>query len=340
MSKSDKKGEEKTMRACVVEKFGGEIKVKNVPMPKAKPGQILIKMEAAPINPSDIAYIKGQYGIKNDPPIKIGLEGSGKVVANGGGLMGWYLLGKRVACITTTTTIGTWAEYVATMSMQAVPIADHVTYEMGASYFVNPLTAYAFGEYMEKGKHKACVQTAAASSVGKMIFRHLTSKGYDVINIVRREEQVQTMKELGAKYVLNSNDPNFEKELKELSAKLKATMFVDGVGGDLMWQVLKAMPAFTICYCVGHLSNKLTDKVDSSHLIFTNKQIRGYYLGIWIREKSLQDRIVMSSFFKKEISNILKTDVAKSFPLEKANEAVKFYTENMSLGKVLIKPSL
>mmetsp|Transcript_4568 Transcript_4568/g.3791 ORF Transcript_4568/g.3791 Transcript_4568/m.3791 type:complete len:106 (+) Transcript_4568:202-519(+) len=104
------------MRAAVVRDFGEKVEVHQIPIPKPKPGQVLVKMEAAPINPSDLAYVAGKYGIKNDPPFKVGLEGSGKVVENGGGLYGWYLLGKRVACISTASSVGSWAEYMVTMA--------------------------------------------------------------------------------------------------------------------------------------------------------------------------------------------------------------------------------
>jgi NADPH2:quinone reductase len=205
---------------------------------------------------------------------------------------------------------------------------------------VNPLTSFAFLEFMQKGKHKACVLSAAVSSVGKMIYRMLTLKGYDVICVVRRDDQAESAKTMGAKHILNSEHPNFEKDLKTLASKLKATCYFDAIGGDLMWTIFKNMPAFSECHMFGHLSNKPTNKVDASHLIFTNKVIKGFYLGIWIRQKSLYDRLWMSAFMKREISGIMKTDVVKCFPLEKANEAIKFYTENMSLGKVIIRPSL
>lgn len=145
-------------------------------------------MEAAPINPSDLAYVAGKYGIKNDPPFKVGLEGSGKVVANGGGLYGWYLLGKRVAAISTGSTVGSWAEYMVTKSAQAMPIPDKYSYVQSASYFVNPWTAIAFSEITVKGKHKAGIVNAACSAVGKMYSKMMDEKNIPVIHIVRKQE--------------------------------------------------------------------------------------------------------------------------------------------------------
>lgn len=101
-------------------------------------------MEAAPINPSDIAYVQGRYGIKNAPPFKVGLEGSGKVVGNGGGLYGWYLQGKRVSALTTGSSVGTWAEYMVTQANFAVPLPDKYSYVQGASFYVNPWTSIIF----------------------------------------------------------------------------------------------------------------------------------------------------------------------------------------------------
>jgi len=332
------KKEQKLMRAVVVDKFGGEPKVEMVPIPKPKPGQVLVKMEAAQINPSDLSFIAGKYGIKCDPPFKVGLEGSGVVVENGGGLLGWYFLGKRVTAITTGSTIGTWAEYAVTSSKQVMPLVKDVTFEEGAGYIVNPITVIAFTKYMKE--HKAAVQTAAASSVGKMFFRMMQLEGKEVINIVRREDQAETMRSLGAKYVLNSNEPDFEKKLKALCIQLNATCFFDALGGDMMWTVLKAMPMFSICHLYGHLSISPTNKVDASHIIFTQKQIKPFYLAFWVREIGLWDRYVIWSSVNKLIKTALKQNIVKGFPLEKAGEACKFYTENMSLGKVVIKPRL
>lgn len=339
MTDKSKSGKEpKLMRAIVVDKFGGELQVKMVPIPKPKPGQVLIRMEAAQINPSDLSFINGKYGIKSDPPFKVGLEGSGIVVENGGGLIGWWLLGKRVTGISTATTIGSWAEYMVTSSKQVMPLVKDVSFEEGAGYIVNPMTVMAFSRTMKD--HKAAVQTAAASAVGKMFFRLMQLEGKEVINVVRREDQAETMRKLGAKYVLNSNEPDFDKKLKALSAELGATCFFDAVGGDLTWVVLKAMPVFSICYIYGHLSISPTNKIDASHIIFTQKQIRPFYLAFWVREIGIWDRFVLYNRVNKLIKTVLSQNVVKGFPLEKAQEAVKFYTENMSLGKVVIKPRL
>lgn len=330
--------EPKLMRAIVVDKFGGELQVKMVPIPKPKPGQVLIKMEAAQINPSDLSFIAGKYALKTDPPFKVGLEGSGVVVENGGGIIGWWLMGKRVTAISTASTIGSWAEYMVTSQKQVMPLVDNVSFEEGAGFIVNPMTVMAFAGYMKD--HKAAVQTAAASAVGRMFFRLMQLEGKEVINIVRREDQAETMRKLGAKYILNSNEPDFDKKLKALSAQLEATIFFDAVGGDLHWVVLKAMPMFSICYLYGHLSISPTNKVDASHIIFTQKQIRPFYLAFWVRGISFWDRLVLFNRVNKLIKNVLNQNVVKGYPLEKASEAVKFYTENMSLGKIVLKPRL
>jgi len=328
------------MRAVIADKFGGELQVKMVPIPKPKPGQVLIKMEAAQINPSDLSFINGKYGIKVDPPFKVGLEGSGVVVENGGGLIGWYMLGKRVCGISTATTIGSWAEYMVTSAKQVMPLVEGVTFEEGAGYIVNPLTVLAFTTYMKEQKHKAAVQTAACSAVGKMFFKMMQREGKEVINIVRRDEQVEMMKSLGAKYILNSNDPDFSKKLKTLCTELNATCFFDAVGGDLTWTVIKAMPMFSVCYIYGHLSVGQTNHVDASHLIFAQKSIRPFYLAFFVREIGFLQRMHYYRQANALVKTALKQDVSKAFPLDKAQQAIKFYTENMSLGKVLIKPRL
>jgi len=145
------------------------------------------------------------------------------------------------------------------------------------------MTAVAFRSFVKEGNHKAAIINAACSSVGKMFSRIMKEEKIPLIHIVRKDEQVQELKEMGVNHILNSSDPNYQKDLKALAAKLKATIFFDAVGGEEMWQIVKNMPMNSQIHLYGHLSNRKTDHVDPSHLIFTNKQIKGYYLAFWVR---------------------------------------------------------
>ncbi|UCG26586.1 MAG: alcohol dehydrogenase catalytic domain-containing protein, partial [Chloroflexota bacterium] len=122
------------MTAVVLDSYTGveALRVEQRPVPKPAGNQVLVKIAAAPINPSDLAFLEGQYAFHEPPPVVPGFEASGTVVATGGGMMGRYLDGKRVACISTGGRDGTWAEYMVASTGTALPLDDSVSLEQGA----------------------------------------------------------------------------------------------------------------------------------------------------------------------------------------------------------------
>src|SRR5664279_5783873 len=120
------------------------------------PGEVLIKVAAAAVNPSDLAFLKGIYGTRKKLPVVPGFEGSGTVVAAGSGMMSRFYLGRRVA-FASGEGDGTWAEYAVTPATQCVPLPKNVTLEQGSMMMVNPLTALAFMEIIRQGRHKAII---------------------------------------------------------------------------------------------------------------------------------------------------------------------------------------
>lgn len=154
----------------------------------------MIKVEAAALNPSDILFMRGKYNINLKYPYTPGWEGSGTVVAAGsGGLLSKYFVGKRVAFMKQTE-LGTYriggamAEYVVTDSRSLIPLADEFTFEQSASFFVNPLTAVCMVERCKELGTKACIVTAAASQIGRMLVPILIQNNIVPICTVRRPE--------------------------------------------------------------------------------------------------------------------------------------------------------
>ena len=130
------------MKAAVFERFGepGEVlQVAEVPEPEPGPGEVLVRMRLSPINPSDLLTVRGLYGRKPSLPGVPGYEGVGVVERSGGGLLGWRVLGRRVAVLNGRG--GNWAEKVVIPARQAVPLPDDLAEEQAAAFFVNPATA-------------------------------------------------------------------------------------------------------------------------------------------------------------------------------------------------------
>jgi len=233
------------MTAVVLDSYSGveALRVEKRPVPKPGKDEVLVKVAASPINPSDLAVLQGRYGFKPAPPLVPGGEGSGTVVAVGPGPMGRYFLGKRVACLWNGKGDGVWAEYVVTTTKGgALPLDESVSLEQGAMSAINPMTASAFLEIAKKGRHKAIVLTAAASALGQMVNRLGRSEGVQIINVVRREAQVELLKRQGATVVLNSSESNFDQQLHDACHRYEARLAFDAVAGPLTGQLLQALP--------------------------------------------------------------------------------------------------
>ena len=155
----------KCMLAVLIEENGGQPVIREVPVPRPGPGEVLVRMAAAPINPSDLNFMRGAYGEHRSFPVVPGFEGSGTVVAAGRGLLPRLWLGRRVAC-SASTSGGTWAEYLAARAPLCVPLKKDLSLEQGSMMLVNPLTALAFLAIARRGKHAALVNTAAAERAG------------------------------------------------------------------------------------------------------------------------------------------------------------------------------
>lgn len=241
-----------------------ELSLARVPVQPPGPGEILVRVEGSPINPSDLgllvsaadmsqakasgtadspvitapippAYMKA-IAARVDDSMPVGNEGAGVVVAAGEG--GEALIGKTVAILGGAM----YAQYRTVKAADALLLPDDVTPAEGASCFVNPLTALGMVETMRREGHTALVHTAAASNLGQMLNRLCLKDGVPLVNIVRSAEQAALLKGQGAVHVLDSTSPNFTEELTEALVTTGATLAFDAIGGGrLVGQILTAM---------------------------------------------------------------------------------------------------
>jgi NADPH:quinone reductase len=313
-----------------------EIRVGTRPIPSVGTHEVLVKIAAAPINPSDLMFIQGQYGFKKAIPVIPGFEGCGQVVASGRGFVSRFLLGKRVACVAPEKGDGTWAEYMKTSAFSCLPIPDSISDEQGSMMFVNPFTAWALIQKLKAHRAKAFVQTAAGSQLGKMIWRLAEEFGLKSISIVRRKNQALELESLGMKNVLCSSDDDFVPRLKDLSKRLRVSFGLDAVAGDMTSILMSALPRGSRVIVYGGLSMD-NPKVDVSSLIFQNKSLEGFWLSDWFKQQSKLELLKTLTQVKKRIGNELKTEIRATYPLDQAVEAIKTYSQSMSGGKILIR---
>jgi len=317
----------------------GGLRVERRPVPSPGRDEVLVKVAASPINPSDLAVLHGRYGFRPDPPFVPGGEGSGTVVAVGPGAMGRYFQGTRVACLWDGRRDGAWAQYmVASTKGGALPLRESVSLEQGATSVINPLTASAFIEIAKKGGHKAIVLSAAASSLGRMVNRLASGEGIEVINVVRRDAQVELLRQQGASIVLNSSDSGFDEALRDACHQHDVHLALDAVAGELTARLLRALPSHSKVTVFGALSFEPA-QATPDQLIFENKSVDGFWLGPFITSRNLVQTMLMWRRAQKLLSTDLRSDIRAEYPLEDAPRAVQEYVSRMTGGKLLLRPN-
>ena len=297
------------------------------PLPELKPHEVLIRVEATPINPSDhgvmfgwasmgqasstgsgaetvltapvgpqgMAVMKARIG----QPLPVGNEGAGTVVAAGDDPAAQALMGKTVA----TLGGGMYAQYRKAPAAACLVLKDEHTARDGASCFVNPLTALSFLETMRMEGHTALVHTAAASNLGQMLVKICLADGVDLVNIVRREEQAELLRGLGAKYVVNSSAESFKADLTDAIHATGATLGFDATGGgDLASTILSCMEAaaartpgaYSVYGSVAHKQVYLYGGLDTSPTVLTRGYGMAWGVGDGCCQTSSPKRVKMS----------------------------------------------
>ena len=324
-----------TMKAVFLEKEGGPLIVREVPIPIPGPGEVIVKIAASPVNPSDLARLK--YASGDLSAFIPGLEGSGLVVAAGKGLLPRLWLGKRVAC-TQHGTRGTWAEYMVTSATMCFPLKSKVSFEQGSMTLVNPLTALAFIEIAENSGHKAIINNASASALGRMLELLAGKKKIPIINLVRSPQQADMLRELGSRYILDTSDPSFIFELELLSKELNATLLFDSVCSTELPKMIEVLPSNSSVYIYGNLSGAEHISINPRSLIDNNINVSGFLLGREAAENGLIKNMRNLMKVGSLMSNDLTIKIQGRFSLSGAQEAVDTYLNNMSEGKILLIP--
>jgi NADPH:quinone reductase-like Zn-dependent oxidoreductase len=308
------------------------------PVPQPQKGQVLVKVAASPVNPADLAFMNGQYGVRRSLPTVPGWEGSGTVVASGGGLAARFFLGRRVACAALDGHDGAWAEYMLTSPLRCIPLRKEITAEQGATMLVNPLTAWALIELARRGGHQAVVQTAAAGALGRMLLRLGQRSGLSVVNIVRRREQVELLESMGAQYVLSTHQEDFEEQLREVCRRLKVRLGFEAVAGEMTDRLLQAMPRRAQVVVYGALSNAAC-QIHPGRLIFKQQRVRGFWLSAWSPRFGLLGGMLYAGWqIQTLLGDALKTEIQARLPLEQAHQGLERYVNGMTGGKVLFLP--
>ncbi|MGB9222305.1 zinc-binding dehydrogenase [Mycobacterium sp.] len=254
------------LRSLVTSSGTLELSLQEVPVPAPGANEVLVRVEASPINPSDLGLLiasadmstatvagtaerpvvtaslgegtLGALSARLDQSLPVGNEGAGTVVAAGSSSAAQTLIGKTVAIAGGAM----YSQYRAVDASACLVLPDGATARDGASSFVNPMTALGMTETMRREGHSGLVHTAAASNLGQMLVKLCQKDGIPLVNIVRKPEQEELLRSLGATYVLNSTAPSFATDLFEALKATSATLAFDATGGgSLASQILNGM---------------------------------------------------------------------------------------------------
>ena len=367
------------MQSCIHANATLELSLAEVPVPEPGENEVVVRMEAAPINPSDMGLLFGpadmaqaratgstdrpvitadipeklmrSVAARVDQPLPCGNEGAGVVVEAGSSDAAQALLGQTGALLGGAM----YAEYRVSPAALCLVLPEGTTPAQGASCFVNPLTALGMVETMKLEGHTALVHTAAASNLGQMLVKLCAADGVPLVNIVRKEEHAERLRAIGAKPVCNSSAPDFKKTLVEALVETGATLGFDVTGGGpLTGQILGGMEAalsrsasaFSRYGSETHKQVYIYGGLERSQTVLDRTYGMAWGVGGWLLPPFLK-RIgpaaaqVLRERVAREITTTFASHYAREVSLSEALqiETIASYGRQATGEKVLINPS-
>jgi NADPH:quinone reductase-like Zn-dependent oxidoreductase len=326
------------MNAIVFDKPGDPrqvLQMRELPVPVPPSGHVLIRMLASPINPSDLIFISGTYGIRPLLPATPGFEGVG-IVERGGGLLGWLRKGKRVAVLNDRT--GNWREYTTVPARQVIPVPRDISDEQAACFFVNPATALVMTQKVLRiPRGQWLLQSAAGSSLGRMIIRLGKRVGFRTINIVRRPDVIEELKTLGADEVICAEGHAITEHVHSITNGQGVRYAIDPVGGEMGSAVVASLASGAHALLYGLLSGQPVS-IDPRFLLDGSKRVEGFLLSDWAQQQSIFTLLKLFRRVWKLIrEGVLSTDRVSSFPLAEFSKAVEQSMMPGKPGKVVLR---
>ena len=340
---------EHSMKKIFFDQFGEPadvLEVRDVPEPQPARGEVLVRMIASPINPSDLMSIRGIYGSRPQLPAAPGFEGVGIVESSGGGLFGKFLVGKRVAVLNRER--GNWGEKSVVGAKQAIPIPDGISDEQAAMFFVNPATAWVMShDVLKIPRGSWLLQSAAGSSLGRMLIRLSQHEGFQTINVVRRTAAVDALKAAtGAQHVI-AFDPATQTPA-ELSSQIAAVdpslrhgvpFAVDPVGGATGSAIIECLGRNARMLCYGTLDTAPLQFSPRS-LMTAASTVSGFWLSVHMSNLSLLKKLKLIKQVGRLIKEgVLTSEVGQEFSLDNVVAATQFAEQTGRGGKALLRIS-
>jgi NADPH2:quinone reductase len=330
-----------SMKAIVFDQFGppGEVlTVRDMPRGEPGPGQVRVRMKLAPMNPSDMMVVRGQYGRLPKLPATPGFEGMGVIDAAGPGFLAKFRglkPSRRVAVIHQAG--GSWAEEAIVSARTVVPIPDAVPDDQAAAFFVNPATAIVMvNKVLQVPRGGWLLQTAAGSALGRMIIRLGKHQGFRTLNLIRRPDGAPELTRLGADAVVVLGD-GVQEKIRAATGGEMVPHAIDCVGGAMGLEAVKALSPGGRLLLYGTLSGEPIP-LNPRDLIGGSKRIDGFWLSDWVKE---QHPITMLGLFRQITgllqAGVLTTAVEATYSLGQIKDAAAHAEKPGRTGKILLR---
>jgi NADPH:quinone reductase-like Zn-dependent oxidoreductase len=305
------------------------LQLTDLPTPEPSPGQVRIRVQAAPINPSDLMFVQNRYGIRPQLPSGAGFEGMGTVDAAGDGVT--LPVGQRVSF----TGVGSWAESIVVPVQATLPVPDEMSDDVAAQLFVNPVTAYAM--IRESGVKPGgwLMLTAAGSAFGKLVIQFCKRAGIRTIGTVRRPDLIDELKALGADEIIDVSRESVTERVKQLTEGKGVPCLLEAIAGRAAAEVLPCLSRGGTMLIYGALSLDEVP-VNAGLLIFKSLTLRGFWLSTWLPAAPTEVRHeVFSTVTQLLTRGDVQVPVEAQYPLDRFADALRHAEAEGRTGKIL-----
>jgi trans-2-enoyl-CoA reductase len=327
-------GVKKGINAAVYETHGKPaevLRIEQKPWPVPAPDEVVVQMLAAPINPADLNAIEGKYPGRREVPAIPGFEGSGKIVELGADVTE-VKLGELVLL---PHNLGTWRDAMAVKANELVVVPARIEPEQAAMLKINPLTAWCLlHNYVELKPGDWLIQNAANSAAGRAVIQIASKLGYKTVNVVRREELVEELREEGGDVVLVDGE-KLRDEVKTATGGAPIRLGLNAVGGDSALRIANTLAPSATMVTFGAMSLQPL-KIPNGLLIFKDLRFRGIWINKWYDNATPEERMrALRPLFEMAKRGLLRTKVEKTYSLGEAKQALAHAARSERGGKII-----
>jgi len=307
------------------------LRIETKPWPRPGPDEVVVAMQAAPINPADLNAIEGKYPGKREVPAIPGFEGSGIISEVGRNISN----GSVGSLVILPHDIGTWREACAVNASDLVVVPPEIDPVQAAMLKINPLTAWQLLHgYVELKSGDWVIQNAANSAAGRAVIQIAHAFGYKTVNVVRREGLVEELRSEGGDVVL-LDDENLRNAVKDATGGAAIRLGFNAVGGESALRLMNCLAPGGTLVSFGAMSLQPL-KIPTGLLIFKDLRFRGIWINKWYDNATPAERMAaFNPIFDMAKRNLLLTRVEKSYPLSEAKAALEHAARAQRSGKII-----